>query len=121
MPKEQFFIDGSKDVLGHIDEAARKAGLSRGQAFEDFLTFVRCSLTGQTMEDEYLATVAKGYDKGNQGKRGIDAVVRGFATLVNLMEETRSDVLGDVFQEGLPTERPDNISHQKPQRRSWPS
>lgn len=101
MAKEQFFIAGSQDVLGHIDEAGRKAGLSRGQAFEDFLTFVRCSLSGQTMEEEYLQTVAKGYGKGKEGKRGIDAVVRGFATLVNLMEETGQDVLGDVFTGGI--------------------
>lgn len=101
MAKEQFFIAGSQDVLGHIDEAARKAGLSRGQAFEDFLTFVRCSLSGQTMEEEYLKTVAKGYGKGKEGKRGIDAVVRGFARLVVLMEETGQDVLGDVFTGGI--------------------
>lgn len=101
MAKDQFFIAASQDVLGHIDEAGRKAGLSRGQAFEDFLTFVRCSLAGQTMEEEYLKTVAKGYGKGKEGKRGIDAVVRGFATLVQAMEETGQDVLGDMFQGGI--------------------
>lgn len=98
MAKEQFFIAGSRDLIGYIDEAARKAGLSRGQAFDDFLTFVKCSLAGQTMEAEYLAAVAKGYDKGVKGKRGIDIVAKAFATLVNLMEETGQDVLGDVFQ-----------------------
>ena len=88
-------------MLGYIDEAGRKAGLSRGQAFEDFLTFVRCALAGQTMEEEYLATVAKGYAKGTAGKRGIDIVAKGFASLVSLMETTDEDILGDVFQGGI--------------------
>jgi hypothetical protein len=101
LAKEQFFIAGSSDVLGHIDEAARKAGLSRGQGFEDFLTFVRCSLAGQTMEEEYLAAMSKGYAKGKDGKRGIDAIVRAFAEMVNVMEETGQDVLGDIFQGGV--------------------
>lgn len=101
MAKDQFFIAASQDVLGHIDEAGRKAGLSRGQAFEDFLTFVRCSLAGQTMEEEYLKTVAKGYGKGRKGRRGIDAVARGFAMLVQAMEETGQDLLGDIFQGGI--------------------
>lgn len=64
--KEQFTLAASKDVLKHLDRAADQAGLSRGQTFEDFLTFVRCSLAGQTMEEEYLQVVAKGYAKGRQ-------------------------------------------------------
>lgn len=55
------FLAASKDVLGHVHEAGRRAGLSRGRAFEEFLTFVCCSLAGQTMKEEYLKTVAKGY------------------------------------------------------------
>lgn len=99
--KEQFTLAASKDVLQLIDAAADKAGLGRGQAFEDFLTFVRCSLAGQTMEEEYLATVAKGYAKGKEGSRGIDLVARAFGTLVNAMEETKQDVLGDIFVGGI--------------------
>ncbi len=95
--KEQFTLAASKDILAHIDAAADKAGLSRGQAFEDFLTFVRCSLAGGTMEEEYLATVRKGYDRGEEGKRGIDHVVKAFAVLVNAMDDTKQDVLGDLF------------------------
>ncbi len=98
MAKEFFSIAGSKEVLEQIDKSGRRAGLSRGQAFEDFLIFVRCSLAGQTMEKEYLKTVAKGYAKGDKGNRGIDAVVRGFSKLVITMEETGQDVLGDIFQ-----------------------
>lgn len=95
--KEQFFIAASKDVLRHLDAASDRTGLSRGQTFEDFLTFVRCSLAGQTMEPEYLQTVAKGYDKGDVGSRGIDQIVEAFGTLVIAMEQTQQDVLGDIF------------------------
>ena len=47
-----------------------------------FLTFVRCSLAGQTKEEEYLVAVAKGYTKGKKGKRGVDKIVIAFAKLV---------------------------------------
>lgn len=115
--KEQFSIAASKEVLGLIDTAAEKAGLGRGQAFEDFLTFVRCSLAGQTMEEEYLQTVAKGYAKGKEGNRGIDWIAKAFAQLVQAMEETKEDVLGDIFTGGITYgERgqfftPDSVSH----------
>ena len=99
--KEQFSLSASKEVLKHLDSAADKAGLSRGQAFEDFLTFVRCSLAGQTMEEEYLQTVAKGYANGKEGKRGIDLVAKAFGALVVAMEETGQDVLGDIFTGGI--------------------
>lgn len=99
--KEQFAIAASKDVLKHLDTAADQAGFSRGQTFEDFLTFVRCSLAGQTMEEEYLQTVAKGYAKGDEGKRGIDSVAKAFGTLVMAMEKTGQDVLGDIFTGGI--------------------
>lgn len=99
--KEQFSLAASKDVLRLIDEAASKAGLSRGQTFEDFLVFVRCSLAGQTMEEEYLNTIAKGYGKGGQGKRGIDYIAQAFGLLVAAMEETGQDVLGDIFTAGI--------------------
>jgi len=53
------------------------------------------------MEDEYLAVVAKGYGDGRKGKRGIDSIGKAFGTLVAMMEETRKDVLGDLFQGGV--------------------
>lgn len=97
MVSEQFYIAASKDVLKHLDAASNAVGLSRGQTFDDFLTFIRCSLAGQTMEEEYLTTIAKGYDKGGQGRRGIDHIVQAFAHLVDAMETTQQDVLGDIF------------------------
>lgn len=97
MAKEQFQIAASRGIVRLFDQASGQTGLSRGQVFEDFLTFARCSLAGGTMEEEYLATVAKGYAEGKKGRRGIDTIVKGFSELVNAMEETGQDVLGDIF------------------------
>tara|TARA_R110002049_G_scaffold309101_1_gene516864 strand:- start:5094 stop:5894 length:801 start_codon:yes stop_codon:yes gene_type:complete len=101
MSKEQFSIAASRPILDLIDRAGDQAGLSRGQAFEDFLTCTRCALGGQTMEDEYLSIVTKGYDKGEPGRRGIDHISRAFGLLVKAMEDTGQDVLGDIFTGGI--------------------
>ena len=97
MAKEQFFIAASRGIVDLFDRASDQTGSSRGQVFDDFLTFTRCALAGQTMEDEYLATIAKGYAKGEQGSRGIDTITKAFALLVIAMDETKQDVLGDLF------------------------
>lgn len=49
------------------------------------------------MEDEYLKTIEKHVD-GKPGKRGVDKLAEMFATMVQIMNETREDVLGDLFQ-----------------------
>ncbi len=99
--QEQFTLAASKDIMREIDAAADKAGVGRGQAFEDFLTCTRCALSGATMEEEYLATVHKGYEKGDPGRRGIDRITRAFSMTVKAMEETGDDVLGDLFTGGI--------------------
>lgn len=99
--KEHFTLAASREILNDIDAAAGKAGVSRGQAFDDFLTLVRCSLAGGAMEAEYLATVRKGYDQGAPGARGVDLVAKTFGKLVLIMEETGQDVLGDIFTGGI--------------------
>jgi type I restriction-modification system DNA methylase subunit len=101
MPREQFHYDGSQRLCDLIDEAGQRAGVSRGQAFEDFLACSLAALSRQQMEDEYLAVVRKGYAEGNPGRRGIDALTQAFGTLVDLMEATRRDILGDLFQGGI--------------------
>ncbi len=53
------------------------------------------------MEDEYLAVVRKGYGDGEKGRRGIDSLTQAFGTLIDLMEQTRKDILGDLFQGGI--------------------
>lgn len=101
MAKEFFTIAASKDVLGYIDEAGRKAGFARGQAFEDFLLMYRCNLAGATMEEEYLKAVHKGYQKGKPGARGIDAMTRAGQAVTAFMKENDEDILGDIFQGGI--------------------
>lgn len=97
MAKEQFTISASQGIVKLFDKASNQTGLSRGQVFEDFLTMSRCALAGGTMEDEYLATVAKGYASGSTGNRGVDTIAQAFGELVNAMEDTGQDVLGDIF------------------------
>jgi len=101
MAREQFLYEGTEHLCALLDEAGRRAGVSRGQAFEDFLTCTVCALSNRQMEQEYLAVVAKGYGAGGQGRRGIDALTQAFATLIQLMEDTRRDILGDLFQGGI--------------------
>ncbi len=94
--KEFFTHPQSAQLVATFDEIARKHS-SREQVFDDFLTLAVCSLAGGTMEEEYLRTV-KPYTEGRPGKRSIDKIVRVYARVVELMEETREDILGDIFQ-----------------------
>lgn len=59
-----------------------------------------CALSGGQMEEQYMATV-KRHTEGKPGKRGCDSISHAFGTLVNVMEETRQDILGDLFQGGI--------------------
>jgi hypothetical protein len=82
-----------------LDGVAAKTG-SRGEVFDSFLTMTVCALAGGTMEEEYLATVAK-YAAGEKGKRPVDHLAAAFARLVAIMDDTREDILGDLFQGGI--------------------
>ena len=97
--KEQFAHRETEELLAMIDGVAAKVG-SRGQVFDDFLTVMVCTLAGGTMEEEYLATVQK-YVVGEKGKRPIDQLAAAFGKLIEIMEETRADILGDLFQGGI--------------------
>ena len=82
-----------------LDGVAAKTG-SRGQVFDDWITMTVCALAGGTMEEEYLATVAK-YVNGEKGKRPVDQLAAAFARLVAIMEDTHEDILGELFQGGI--------------------
>ena len=56
-----------------------------------------CALSGGAMEEEYLQVVQK-HSGGTPGRRGCDAIGKLFGQVVSVMEETRQDVLGDLFQ-----------------------
>lgn len=100
MPKEQFLYAETKPVFDLIEDTALRSGVSRAQAFEDFLHMSVCALSGGQMEEQYMATV-KRHTEGKAGKRGCDSISHAFGALVNVMEETRKDILGDLFQGGI--------------------
>jgi hypothetical protein len=97
VPKESFLYPETPPVFELIEEASRRSGVSRAQAFEDFLHLSLAALSGGQMKEQYMATVKK-HTEGSPGKRGCDSIAHAFATLVNAMEETRKDILGDLFQ-----------------------
>lgn len=97
MTKEQFFHRETEQLLSLLDRAAHLAGASRGQTFEDFLQLTVCALSGGEMEAAYLQTVQR-YTEGPQGKRAIDTLTALLASLIQIMDETRADILGDLFQ-----------------------
>lgn len=49
------------------------------------------------MEDEYLQTIER-HKEGEKGRRGVDKLAEMFGKLVAITEETRADILGDLFQ-----------------------
>jgi hypothetical protein len=100
MSKEDFLCPETKPVFDLIEEASRRSGVSRGQAFEDFVHMSLCALSGGQMEEQYVATVKK-HSEGKKGNRGCDSIARAFGTLVDAMEKTRLDILGDIFQGGI--------------------
>ncbi len=57
MPKEQFLYNETKPVFDLVEEASQRSGVSRGQAFEDFLHMSVCAMSGGTMEDQSRSLV----------------------------------------------------------------
>jgi len=97
LAKDQFAHPETAELCDLLDEAAKSSGISRAQAFEDFLLLALASLSGGQMEEQYLE-VAKKHAAGKKGERGIDVMPKIFGDLVALMTETRADILGDLFQ-----------------------
>jgi hypothetical protein len=95
--KEFFRHAASQGVVELIDDAARRSALNRSRVFDDFLQLAICSLSGGRMEEEYLQTI-KPYIEGKRGKRAVDQFPKVFATVVQVMNDTRADILGDVFE-----------------------
>ena len=100
MPREQFQLPQTDQLLKLLDETARRSAVSRAVAFEDCLHMSVCALSGGQMEEQYLATVAK-HAKGKPGHRGCDSIAELFGRSIAQMEQTHGeieDVLGDLFQ-----------------------
>ncbi|MGA2796868.1 MAG: N-6 DNA methylase [Thermoguttaceae bacterium] len=97
MAKIDFLVPESKQVWDHIETAAARSHYDARRAFEDFLSLTVCALSGGQMEEQYLQT-AKQYSNGEPGRRAIDAFPAALAVLIETMEQTRQDILGDIFQ-----------------------
>ena len=94
--QEHFFHNESAELVAVIDDVGRRHS-GRERVFDDWLTMVICCLAGGTREEEYLRTIQP-YIAGEKGIRDVDKLAQLFARLVTIMEETRSDILGDIFQ-----------------------
>lgn len=97
MAREHFFHAETPALLKKLEELADRSHLSRGQAFEDWLTAMVCTLAAETKEAEYLAMVER-HKEGKPGRRGVDLIGAMFAELVFAMEKNEGDVLGDLFE-----------------------
>jgi hypothetical protein len=94
--REHFHHPQSAELIRELDRVA-ECQHSRERVFDDFLTLIVCALAGGTMEEEYLRTAAP-YAAGDRPNRVIDVLTRLFGQLIEAMEETRADILGDIFQ-----------------------
>ena len=97
MTKEQFFHSQTPALFKKLEELSRRSGVSRGNAFEDWLTAIVCALAAETKEAEYLAMVGR-HTRGKTGRRGVDLMGQMFGELVDSMEKSDADILGDLFQ-----------------------
>ena len=97
---ESFFYRETQPLFRQLETVSQRSGVSRGQAFEDFLTAGVAALAAETMEEEYLAMVERHWD-GEPGSRSIDVMATMFAELVRAMTKTDGDILGDLFQSAV--------------------
>lgn len=97
VPAESFLNPETKTLFNKLEEVSQRSGVSRAQAFEDFLHVSVAALAHPTMEDEYLQTIEK-HKAGEEGRRGVDKLAEMFAVLVDITDRTRDDVIGDLFQ-----------------------
>ncbi len=100
MAHESFTYGETQPLFKKLEEVSHRAGVSRGQAFDDFLTASVAALAAETMEDDYLAMVER-HKSGSPGKRSIDLIATMFGQLINAMSQTDGDVLGDFFQSAI--------------------
>lgn len=97
MAKEHFFYPETQPLFKKLEQLSQRSGVSRGEAFQDWLTAMVCALAAETKEDEYLAMVERHKD-GKLGRRGVDLMPQMFGELVDAISRQDNDVLGDLFQ-----------------------
>lgn len=96
--KTEFLIPESKQVWKLIESATDKSHHQYSTTFSDFLTMCVCALSVGRMEKQYLQTIKPYVTKHKQGSRAVDDLAHAFGELVQAMETTESDILGDMFQ-----------------------
>lgn len=97
MAREQFSYPETQALFKKLEHLSQRSGVSRGQAFEDWLTAMVCALAAETKEAEYLTMVER-HKAGKPGHRGVDLMGHLFAELVDAICRTDADILGDLFQ-----------------------
>lgn len=97
MAKEQFHYPATQSLFKKLEQLRQRSGISRSDAFQDWLTAMVCVLAAETKEDEYLAMVER-HKQGKVGQRGVDLMVEMFGDLVNAITREDVDILGDLFQ-----------------------
>lgn len=100
MANESFAYSETGPLFKNLERLSQRSGVSRGQAFEDWLTAVVCALAAETMEEKYLAMVER-HKAGKPGQRGVDLMAEMLAQLVDTMSATDRDILGDLFQSSI--------------------
>lgn len=95
--REQFFHRESELLFKKLETLSQRSGVSRGVAFEDWLTAMVCALAAETKETEYLAMIGR-HTAGKPGTRGCDLMGEMFGALVAAMDESDADILGDLYQ-----------------------
>jgi hypothetical protein len=95
--KEQFAYPAAEQLFKKLEQLSHRSGVSRGVAFEDWLTAMVFALAAETKEGEYLAMIER-HKAGKKGQGGADLMGQMFGELVNAMSESDADILGDLFQ-----------------------
>ena len=97
MAKEQSFYQATPRLFKKLEQLSQRSSVSRGQAFEEFLTAVVCALAAETKEEEYMSMIER-HKSGKPGQRGGDLMAQMFGELAIAMSESDADILGDLFQ-----------------------
>lgn len=96
MAKEQFFHPQARELCSDLDTVARRSGVSRDVAFEDWLLAMVCALSAGQLEDQYMDMIQR-HAEGAKGKCGCDLMSQMYGKLISAMQETRHDILGDLY------------------------
>ena len=97
MATEQFFYPETGPLFNQLEQLSQRSSVSRGVAFEDWLTAMVAALAAETMEVKYMAMIQR-HKEGKAGKRGADLMAQMFGELVHAMMKSDADILGDLFQ-----------------------